>query len=85
MKTMIKIRLDKNLILCYNNKKGGDDVEMSSILEIISSVGFPIACCIAMFLQQNKITENHKSEMSEMKKAIDNNTIALTKLIENLK
>lgn len=58
---------------------------MSSILEIISAVGFPIACCIAMFLQQNKITENHKNEMAEMKNAIDNNTIAITKLIEKLK
>lgn len=59
-------------------------MEMTSILEIISTVGFPIACCVAMFLQQNKITENHKNEMSEMKSAIDNNTIALTKLIEKL-
>lgn len=60
-------------------------LEASIILEIISTVGFPIACCVAMFLQQNKITENHKNEMSEMKNAIDNNTIALTKLIEKLK
>lgn len=60
-------------------------MESSVILEIISTVGFPIACCVAMFLQQNKITENHKKEMSEMKSAIDNNTIALTKLIEKLK
>lgn len=60
-------------------------METASILEIISSVGFPIACCIAMFFLQNKITENHKKEMSEMKNAIDNNTVALTKLIEKLK
>lgn len=59
-------------------------MEMTSILEIISSVGFPIACCIAMFVQQNKMSENHKNEMCEMKSAIDNNTIALTKLIEKL-
>lgn len=70
--------------MCYNEAKGGIFLEVSSILEIISTVGFPIACCVAMFLQQNKITENHKKEMSEMKNAIDNNTIALTKLIEKL-
>ena len=58
---------------------------MTNILEIISSVGFPIACCVAMFLQQNKIIENHKNEMFEMKNAIDNNTVAITKLIEKLK
>ena len=59
-------------------------MEATSILEIISTVGFPIACCIAMFVQQSKMSENHKNEMSEMKSAIDNNTIALTKLIEKL-
>lgn len=59
-------------------------METTLILEIISTVGFPIACCIAMFVQQNKMSENHKKEMSEMKSAIDNNTIALTKLIEKL-
>ena len=59
-------------------------MEATTILEIISTVGFPIACCIAMFVQQNKMSENHKKEMSEMKSAIDNNTIALTKLIEKL-
>ena len=77
--------MTKNPLLCYNKYKGGDFVEATSILDIISSVGFPIACCIAMFLQQNKMSENHKNEMSEMKSAIDNNTIALTKLIEKLK
>lgn len=60
-------------------------MEATSIIEIISTVGFPIACCIAMFVQQNKMSENHKNEMLEMKNAIDNNTIALTKLIEKLK
>lgn len=59
-------------------------MEVSTILEIISSVGFPIACCVVMFLQLNKMTENHKNEMLEMKNAIDNNTIALMKLIDKL-
>ncbi len=77
--------MTNNLFCDILIKEGGDVVEMASILEIISSVGFPIACCIAMFLQQNKITENHKKEMFEMKSAIDNNTIALTMLLEKLK
>ena len=59
-------------------------LDTSTIVQLISSLGFPIACCIAMFLQMNKMSENHKNEMSEMKNAIDNNTIALTKLIEKL-
>lgn len=81
---LVKKILDKQPPLCYNKHKGGDFLEVSTILEIISSVGFPITCCIVMFLQQNKMTENHKNEMLEMKNAIDNNTIALTKLIDKL-
>ena len=29
---------------------------MEQILAIISNVGFPIACCIILFNQQNKLT-----------------------------
>ena len=29
---------------------------MEQILTIISNVGFPIACCIILFNQQNKLT-----------------------------
>ena len=29
---------------------------MESIVQLISNVGFPIACCIVLFLQQNKLT-----------------------------
>lgn len=76
--------MTKIFVCVIITKKGVVNLEISGILEIISSVGFPIACCIAMFIQQNKMSENHKNEMSEMKNAIDNNTVALTKLIEKL-
>lgn len=29
---------------------------MESIVQLISNVGFPIACCIVLFMQQNKLT-----------------------------
>lgn len=43
------------------------------IKELITSVGFPIACCIVLFMQNNKFVD-----------AINSNTETLRKLIEKV-
>lgn len=80
--------------------------DYSNIVQFISTVGFPIFCCVIMALyvkyqtdknredmltliNQNredriKLDEQHKEEMNDFKIAIDNNTIALTKLCEKM-
>ena len=30
---------------------------MEQVIQLISNVGFPIACCIILFMQQNKLTQ----------------------------
>lgn len=71
-------------------------MDWSSILSAISTVGFPIACCIAMAVYVKYITdknreevatlnEQHKQEMSEVTLAINNNTLALQSLTDHLK
>ena len=66
------------------------------IVQIISTVGFPIACCIAMGAyvkyitdknreEVSKLNEEHKVEMSEVTTAINNNTLALQSLHDYLK
>lgn len=47
---------------------------------LIGTLGFPIACVIAMFFMWNKEREDHKSEMVNMTNALNNNTLALQKL-----
>lgn len=64
--------------------KGGDRMDTSTIVQIISSLGFPIACCVAMFWQNNKLNESHKEETSKLNEAINNNTIALNHLIDKI-
>lgn len=59
-------------------------MDTSTIVQIVSSLGFPIACCIAMFWQNNKLNESHKEETSKLNEAINNNTIALNHLIDKL-
>lgn len=48
--------------------------------EVISNVGFPIACCIYLIYNQSKIQESHREEMKLMSKSIDNNTKAIQNL-----
>lgn len=59
-------------------------MDTGTIVQIISSFGFPIACCVAMFWQNNKLNESHKNETSKLNEAINNNTIALNHLIDKI-
>lgn len=69
---------------------------VQDVLNAITTVGFPIVCCVAMgwyvkySTDQNKeevakLNEQHKQEMSEVTQAINNNTIALQKLCDLMK
>lgn len=59
-------------------------MDTNAIVQLISSLGFPIACCVAMFWQNNKLNASHKEETSKLNEAIKNNTIALNHLIDKL-
>ena len=53
---------------------------MDTLIQLISSVGFPIAMCVYMTYTLNKQTEVHKQEIDELRTAINNNTQALNEL-----
>lgn len=70
-------------------------MDAQSITTIISSLGFPIFCCLALGFWIKTLTENftnqleetrkeHKEEIKSLKDSLDNNTIVLTKLIDRL-
>lgn len=59
--------------------------EASAIVEIISNLGFPIAVAAALFWKMNKQDADHKEEVTKMTEALNNNTIAITKLVDELK
>lgn len=54
------------------------------ITQIVSNLGFPIAVCVACFWYINKQNERHREEMNNVTEAINNNTIALTKLLDKI-
>lgn len=60
-------------------------MDISTICSSISTVGFPIACVIAMFMMWDKEMQSHKEEMQKVTEAVNNNTVALVKLEDALK
>lgn len=59
-------------------------MDTNAIVQVITSLGFPIACCIAMFWQNNRLNESHHEETTKLNEAINNNTIALNHLIDKI-
>ena len=57
---------------------------MENIVNIISSVGFPIAMCLLMFWYMQKETENHREETNGLKEAINKLELAITTLINKI-
>lgn len=59
-------------------------MDVQAILTAISTVGFPIAACVALFWRDNKMQEQHKQESDNMTAALNNNTRAITILTERM-
>lgn len=59
-------------------------MDINVITQIISNLGFPIACVIAMFWMLNKERDAHKAETAELSKAIENNTNVMTQVLDKL-
>ena len=60
---------------------GGGLMEIEAITTLISNMGFPIACVIALFWYLNKEREEHKAETQKLADAINNNTIVMEKIL----
>lgn len=56
---------------------------VDSIVQIVSTVGFPIACTIVLFSMWDKEREAHDAEVKEITKAISNNNTLLQRLLDH--
>lgn len=54
------------------------------IAQLVGTLGFPIVCCGALFWQNVKQSQQHKEEMDKYNAALNNNTLAITKLVDKL-
>lgn len=69
---------------------------METIIQVITNLGFPIACCIGLAKYVKYITDKHEKETDqlrnsyekqthELKESFDRNTNVLTELVIYLK
>lgn len=59
-------------------------MDYNALVQAITTVGFPIVCCGALFWNTIKQQEMHKEESDKMTEALNNNTLVLQKLIDKL-
>ncbi len=59
-------------------------MDAAQITTLISNIGFPIACVIAMFAMWNKEREDHKEEVTKMTEAVNNNTTVLRQILTKM-
>ena len=53
---------------------------MTELIQAISTVGFPIACCCFLLWQNSKQDEYHRKQQEELRKTIDGNTKSIEEL-----
>ena len=60
-------------------------MDANMIMQAISTVGFPICACGALFWMVNKQDEQHKAEINALRSVLEANTQALTELKDMIK
>lgn len=59
-------------------------MDFTTIMQAISTIGFPIAMCLVLLWYIVDITEKHKTETVQFTEALNKNTLVLQKLCDNM-
>lgn len=57
---------------------------MQAVMQAVSTLGFPIVMCAALFWKLNKSDQQHKEETDRLSEALNNNTAVMQRLVEKL-
>lgn len=57
-------------------------MDANFLVELIKSLGFPVVMCCLLFWKLDKSDTAHKEEQEKMAEAVNNNTVALTRLAD---
>ena len=57
---------------------------LSGVVQILGNGFFPIVVCVFLFWYVYKKDAQHKEEIGELRKSIDNNTMAIQKLVDKI-
>lgn len=59
-------------------------MDFNTIIAAIGSLGFPIVACVLMGWMFMKFTENYRSDIKSMTEIVNNNTMAIQRLVDKL-
>lgn len=59
-------------------------MDVATISQLISTIGFPIAVCLVCFWYINKQEERNKSDIEKLATAINNNTAVMQKILDEI-
>ena len=60
-------------------------MDIDSVTQLVSNVGFPVAVCIALFFYMEKQNERHQQETDKLNETVQSNTKVLTELCTLIK
>ena len=60
-------------------------MDIDSVTQLVSNVGFPVAVCIALFYYMEKQNERHQQETDKLNETVQSNTKVLTELCTLIK
>lgn len=59
-------------------------MDVSAIIQAISTVGFPIVMCLLFMYYIKYINDQHKNEIDKLSQSLNNNTLVMQKLLDKL-
>lgn len=59
-------------------------MDVSAIIQAISTVGFPIVMCLLFMYYIKYINDQHKDEIDKLSQSLNNNTLVMQKLLDKL-
>ena len=60
-------------------------MDIDSVSQLVSNVGFPVAVCIALFFYMERQNERHQQETDKLNETVQSNTKVLTELCTLIK
>ena len=60
-------------------------MDIDSVTQLVSNVGFPVAVCIGLFFYMEKQNERHQHETDKLNETVQSNTKVLTELCTLIK
>ena len=59
-------------------------MDIEQIVSLITTLGFPIVCCLIMWKQMLTMQAQHKEEIDHITTALNNNTLVIQQLVDKL-